>query len=79
MTAVTVASPRVRQDAGLDVCRLAEQVSAALMERVPVVVEVNGYGRGWYVTAVDWGRELFEVTRGKASISVAWSAVRAGE
>lgn len=57
---------------------LAERIAGELAASRPVVVEVDGYGRGWYVTAIDWGRELFEVTRGGDSISVSWSAVRQG-
>lgn len=56
---------------------LARAVGRELAARRPVVVEVAGYGAGWYVTAVDWRRQMFTVWRGAGDpIDVAWDSVQ---
>jgi hypothetical protein len=75
MTTATIDRPATGQSAGR---RLAHEVTRQLAKREPVVVDVEGYGAGWYVLAVDWGRELFTVRRsgGGDPIDVAWGSVR---
>lgn len=67
----------VRADARQQLVNTAREVARRLAARQPVVVDVEGYGAGWYITAVDWGRGLFTVHRGAGDpIDVAWGAVR---
>ncbi|WP_229402590.1 hypothetical protein [Micromonospora okii] len=55
----------------------AEQHRAALARREPVVVKVNGYGRGWYVQAV--GASVYELWRDGTTLTVPWTAVPLGQ
>jgi hypothetical protein len=67
----------VRPDGRQQLVDLARDVARRLAARQPVVVDVEGYGAGWYITAVDWGQGLFTVRRGGGDpIDVAWGSVR---
>lgn len=74
MTAATMERPTTGRHAGRS---LAHEVTRQLAKRQPVVVDVEGYGAGWYITAVDWDRQLFTVHRGGGDpIDVSWWSVR---
>lgn len=55
---------------------LAEQVAAALASHQPTVVQVDGCGRGWWVTEV--GDGTYTVWRDGATMTVPWTDVTVG-
>lgn len=71
-------APTLARDLAVDpaLYELAERVQADLDACRETVVDLVGYGRGWYILGVDWSRRLFEVRRSGPPISVAWAAVR---
>ncbi len=55
----------------------ANRFRAALARREPVVVRVNGHGRGWYVEAVADG--TYHLWRDGAALVAAWTDVPLGQ
>ncbi|MEV5819355.1 hypothetical protein AB0L22_09280 [Micromonospora haikouensis] len=55
----------------------AEQHRAALARHEPVVVRVDGYGRGWYVEAVADG--MYHLWRDGATLVAAWTDIPLGQ
>ncbi|MGS2615144.1 hypothetical protein ACVCAH_11555 [Micromonospora sp. LZ34] len=54
----------------------ADRIRAQLAASQPVVVQVRGYGRGWFVTAV--GNGTYDVWRDGAGLIAAWTDVPLG-
>lgn len=55
----------------------AGRIGAQLAANQPVVVQVRGHGRGWFVTAV--GDGIFEVWRDGQPLIAAWTDVPLGQ
>ena len=78
-TQVTGAAPSVFRNStpprfGVEVRAQAAGVAEHLRRREPVVGEVDGYGRGWWVLSVGAGD--YEVWRDGTAMRVPWSLLR---
>ncbi|MFG1846831.1 hypothetical protein [Micromonospora carbonacea] len=67
----------VPSTAGSAHARQAEKHREALARNEPVVVRVDGYGRGWYVEAVADG--IYHLWRDGATLIAAWTDVPLGQ